>query len=70
MNCKLKHVAMRASRASKLLFQGSSSGSNRQEAMLWCVHSELGDHPITFQRSDDEEEERVWCGGGECRGGV
>jgi hypothetical protein len=26
--------------------------------MLMCVHSELKDHPITFQRSDDEEEQR------------
>jgi hypothetical protein len=26
--------------------------------MLRCVHSELGDHPIAFQRSDDEEEQQ------------
>jgi hypothetical protein len=28
--------------------------------MLRCVHPELRDRPIAFQRSDDEEEER--CG--------
>jgi hypothetical protein len=26
--------------------------------MLRCVHPELGDRPIVFQRSDDEEEEQ------------
>jgi hypothetical protein len=56
MNHKLKQAAARASRASKSLFQGSSSSSNRREAMLRCVHMKLGDRPIAFQRSNDEEE--------------
>jgi hypothetical protein len=40
MNRKLKQVTARESRASKLLSQGSSSSSSRQEAMLRCVHGE------------------------------
>jgi hypothetical protein len=57
MNRKLKQVAVRASRASKSLFEGSSSSNSRREAMLRCVHIELKDRLIAFQRSDDEEEE-------------
>jgi hypothetical protein len=57
MNRKLKHVVTRVGRASKLLFQGSYSSSNRREAMLRCVRGEKQWHPIAFQRSDDEEEE-------------
>jgi hypothetical protein len=58
MNHKLKQVVVRASRASKLLFQESSSSNNRRDALLRCVHPELDDHAITFQRFDDEEEEQ------------
>jgi hypothetical protein len=57
MNRKLKQVAMRVRRASKSLFHGSSSSSNRREAMLRCVHLKVRDCPIAFQRSNDEEEE-------------
>jgi hypothetical protein len=57
MNCKLKQVMARASRANKSLFQGSSSSSSRREAMLRCARGEEGRRSITFQRSDDEEEE-------------
>jgi hypothetical protein len=56
----LKQVTARASRANKSLFQGSSSSSNRREAMLSCVHPELRDRPVVFQRSNNEEEEQ--CG--------
>jgi hypothetical protein len=58
MNRKLKQVVARASRANKSLFQGSSSSSSRREAMLRCAHGEEGRRSITFQRSDDEEEEQ------------
>jgi hypothetical protein len=46
MNHKLKQVTTRASRASKSLFQGSSSNSSRREAMLRYV------------RADEEEGEQ------------
>jgi hypothetical protein len=45
------------SRASKSLFQGTSSSSSRRDAMLRCAHGEEQQHPIAFQRSDDEEEQ-------------
>jgi hypothetical protein len=44
------------SRASKSLFQESSSSSSRRDAMLRCAHGEEQQCPISFQRSDDEEE--------------
>jgi hypothetical protein len=56
MNHKLKQVAVRASRARKSLFQGSSFSSSRRDAMLRCVRGEEQQCPIVFQRSDDEEE--------------
>jgi hypothetical protein len=49
MNRKLKQVTARESRASKLLSQGSSSSSSRQEAMLRCVHGE------EEQRGEEEQ---------------
>jgi hypothetical protein len=49
MNRKLKQVTVRESRASKLLSQGSSSSSSRQEAMLRCVHGE------EEQRGEEEQ---------------
>jgi hypothetical protein len=55
MNRKLKQVTVRASRASKSLFQGSSSTNSRREAMLRCARDEQCS--IAFQRFDDEEEE-------------
>jgi hypothetical protein len=58
MNCKLKQVMVTVSRASKSIFQGTSSSSSRRDAMLRCACGEEQQHPITFQRSDDEEEER------------
>jgi hypothetical protein len=60
MNHKIKQVAVRVSRASKSLFQGTSSRSNRREAILRCVDPELGDRPIAFQRSNDEVDKQ--CG--------
>jgi hypothetical protein len=44
MNCKLKQVAVRVSRANKSLFQGSSSSSSRREVMLRCAHGEEEQH--------------------------
>jgi uncharacterized protein YdaT len=58
MNHKLKQVTVRASRASKSLFHGSSSSSSKQEAMLRCAHGEDEQCPIAFKRSNDGEEER------------
>jgi hypothetical protein len=58
MNHKLKQVTARASKASKSLFQGTSSSSSRREAMLRCVRGEEDKRFITFQRSDNEEEEQ------------
>jgi hypothetical protein len=58
MNYKLKQVRARASRASKSLFQGSSSSNSKREAMLRCARGEEQRRSITFQRSDDEEEEQ------------
>jgi hypothetical protein len=52
MNRKLKQVAVSTSRASKSLFQESSSGSSRREAMLRCVCGE------EEQRGEEEEEEQ------------
>jgi hypothetical protein len=46
MNRKLKQVSVRASRASKSLFQGSSSSSSSREAML------------RYARANEEEEEQ------------
>jgi hypothetical protein len=40
MNHKWKQVTARASRASKLLFQESSSSSSRREAMLRYAHAD------------------------------
>jgi hypothetical protein len=57
MNRKLKQVTVRTSRASKSLFQGSSSSSSRRDAMLRYVRGEEQQRPIAFQRSEDEEEE-------------
>jgi hypothetical protein len=57
MNRKLKQVAVRASRATKSLFQGISSSSSRQEVMLRCARDEE-QRSIAFQCSDDEEEEQ------------
>jgi hypothetical protein len=59
INCKLKQVTPRASRAGKSLFQGSSSSSNRREVMLRCARDEE-QCSIAFERFDDEEWER--CG--------
>jgi hypothetical protein len=57
MNRKLKQVTARESRASKLLSQGSSSSSSRQEAMLRCVHGE------EEQRGEEEQGgEEEWRG--------
>jgi hypothetical protein len=58
MNRKLKQVMVTVSRASKSLFQGTSSSSSRRDAMLRCARGEEQQHPIAFQRFDDEEEER------------
>jgi hypothetical protein len=58
MNHKLKQVTVRASKASESLFPESSSSNIRREAMLSCVHPELGDRAIAYQRYDDQEEER------------
>jgi hypothetical protein len=60
MNDKLKQITTRASRASKSRFHGSSSNCNRPEAILRCLDPELADGPITFLRSNDEEDEQ--CG--------
>jgi hypothetical protein len=49
MNRKLKLIVARASKASKSLFQGSSSSSSRREAMLRCVRHEEEQH------GEDEE---------------
>jgi hypothetical protein len=54
MNNKLKQVSTWGSRASKSIFQGSSSSSSRREAMLRCARDEQ--RSIAFQRPDDEEE--------------
>jgi hypothetical protein len=53
----LKRVTVTVSRASKSLFQGTSSSSSRRDAMLRCARGEEQRHPIAFQRSDDEEEQ-------------
>ena len=69
MNRRIKEVANRvvtkASKASKSLFQGSSSSSTRREALMRCLHPELQDTPIALQRSDDEDEEYEGGEGGE-----
>jgi hypothetical protein len=57
MNRKLKQVTTRVSRTSKSLYKGSSSSSNRREAILSYARGEEEHRPIAFQRSDDEEEE-------------
>jgi hypothetical protein len=54
MNRKLKQVVARASRASKSLFQGSSSRSNRRETMLRCVDGEEEE-----QCGEEEEQQHV-----------
>jgi hypothetical protein len=61
MNRKLKQVAMRASRANKSLFQGSSSSSSRREAMLRCARGEE-EHGGEEEWHGEEEQ------GGEKRG--
>jgi hypothetical protein len=48
MNCKLEQVTVRVSRASNLLFQGSSYSSSRRATMLRYVHA-----------NEEEEEQRV-----------
>jgi hypothetical protein len=53
MNLKLKQVAARASRASKSLFQGSSSSSSRCEAMLSCARA---DEEEVKQHVEEEEQ--------------
>jgi hypothetical protein len=58
MNHKVKQVTVRASRASKSLFQGSSSSGNRREAMIRCARGDEQQSPIAFQRYNDEEEEQ------------
>jgi hypothetical protein len=58
MNRKLKQATTRASRTSKSLFKGSSSSSNRREAILSYARGEEEHRPIAFQISDDKEEER------------
>ena len=69
MNRRIKEVANRvvtkASKASKSLFQGSSSSSTRREALMRCLHPELQDTPIALQRSDDEDEEYEGGEGGQ-----
>jgi hypothetical protein len=59
MNHKLKQVTTRASRANKSLFQGSSSSSSRQEAMLRCARGEEEE-----EQRDEEEQggEEEWHG--------
>jgi hypothetical protein len=59
MNRKLKQVAVSTSRASKSLFQESSSGSSRREAMLRCVCGE------EEQRGEEEEQRGKEEQGGE-----
>jgi hypothetical protein len=59
MNCKLKQVAVSTSRASKSLFQESSSSSSRREAMLRCVYGE------EEQRGEEEEQRGKEEQGGE-----
>jgi hypothetical protein len=56
MNRKLKQVAVRASRASKSLFQGSSSSTSRLEAMLRCA---CADEEEAEQRVEEEDMQRV-----------
>jgi hypothetical protein len=58
MNHKVKQVTVRASRASKSLFQGSSSSGNRREAMIRCARGDEQQSPIAFRRYNDEEEEQ------------
>jgi hypothetical protein len=55
MNRKLKQVVARASRASKSLFQGSSSRSNRRETMLRCVDGEEEEE----QCGEEEKQQHV-----------
>jgi hypothetical protein len=65
MNCKLKQVAVRVSRASKSLFQGSSSSSSRQEAMLRCARGEEEERCEEEEQQHGEEEqggEEEWHG--------
>jgi hypothetical protein len=52
-----KGVALRASKAGKSLFQGSSSSSSRREALLRCVDPDLSGAPIALQRDDHEDED-------------
>jgi hypothetical protein len=53
MNYRLKQVTTRASRASESLFQGSSSSSRRQEAMLRCARVDEED---AEQRVEEEQQ--------------
>jgi hypothetical protein len=57
MNRKLKQVAARVTRASKSLFQGSSSSSSRREAMLRCAHGEKEKQQHGEEEEEEEEEE-------------
>jgi hypothetical protein len=56
MNRKLKQVTATASRASKSLFQGSSSSSSRREAMLRCACGEEEEREAE-QRGEEERGE-------------
>ncbi|KAG2543386.1 hypothetical protein PVAP13_9NG742977 [Panicum virgatum] len=59
MNRRIKEVANRvvtkASKASKSLFQGSSSSSTRREALMRCLHPELQDTPIEDEGGQEDE---------------
>jgi hypothetical protein len=57
MNCKFKQVAVRASRASKSLFQERSSSSSRREAMLRCACA--NEEEVEKHVEEEEEQQRV-----------
>jgi hypothetical protein len=57
MNHKLNHVAARASRDIKSLFQWSSSSGSRREAMLRCACREGEEQQRGEEEQGGEEEE-------------